>query len=296
MIRHLNETPRPPGRIVVIGARGFIAGALRHELETRGLATAAIGSADIDLTSAGAADALTAQLRPADAVVMLAALTPDKGRDSATLMTNVAMMRSVCGALERTGGSHLVYFSSDAVYGQAVTRVTDQTPPSPTDLYGAMHLTRELMVAGLPRIPSVILRVTGVYGAADPHNSYGPNRFRRMAETDGRITVIGGGEETRDHVHIGDVARLTIECLMWRSVGTLNVATGRSTSFKDVARLVARQYPGEIPIVDTARTSPVTHRHYDATVLIKAFPAFQFIALETGVRAACRTDDGGAHG
>ena len=287
MMRHLNEVPLPPARVVVVGARGFIARALRQEIEARAMATAAIGSADIDLTSTGASDALAAQLRPADAVVMLAALTPDKGRDVATLMTNLTMMRTVCAALQKAGAAHLLYFSSDAVYGQVVTRVTEQTPPSPTDLYGAMHLTRELMAANLPGIPLAILRVTGVYGAGDPHNSYGPNRFRRMAEADGQITLFGAGAETRDHVQVGDVARLAVECLLRRSVGTLNVATGRSIAFRDLAAMVASQH-ADVHVRDTPTVNPVTHRHYDPTARIKAFPDFQFTNLESGIRAMCR--------
>ncbi len=294
MIRHLNSAAQPPERIVLLGARGFIAAALRRAIEASGLNAIAIGSAAIDLTAADAAAALVDRLRPTDAVIMLAALTPDKGRDSATLMANLAMMRSVCSALEQTGAAHLMYVSSDAVYGPTVTRVTEQTLPAPADLYGAMHLAREIMAAGLARIPLGILRVTGVYGAEDPHNSYGPNRFRRMARSEGRITVFGRGEETRDHVHVDDVARLALECLMWRSVGSLNVATGISTSFKQVARLVASHFRDVIPIVDTPRATSVTHRHYDVTPLIKAFPSFRFVGLAEGVEVTCRLEqDGG---
>lgn len=288
MIHHLNETPRNPDRVVLLGSRGFIAVALRKELETRGIAVLAVGSADLDLAAPDAADTLASRLKPTDAVVMLAALTPDRGRGIATLMTNLAMMQNVCAALDKAGCSHLVYFSSDAVYDPALARVTEGTPASPPDLYGAMHFAREIMASSLPRIRLTILRVTMVYGVDDPHNSYGPNRFRRTAQTEGRITLFGRGEETRDHVHVGDVARLAAECLSHGSAGTLNVATGISTSFRKVAECVAQQCSGHIEIVETPRAKPVTHRHYDVTALIRAFPAFRFVGLEQGVAAVHR--------
>ena len=282
-IRHLNDSPSNPERVVLLGARGFIAQALRRELEGRGIPVLPIGSKEIDLSAADAAKKLGAQLRASDAVVMLSALTPDKGRDAATLMKNLAMMQNVSIALENAPCAQLVYFSSDAVYDPAVARVTEETPASPQDLYGSMHLTREIMARALGKIPLAILRVTMVYGAGDTHNSYGPNRFRRMAAKDGRITLFGGGEETRDHVHVDDVARVAAECLVRRSTGTLNLATGRSNSFRQVAEMVARQFAGRVEIAVTPRANPITHRHYDITNLIKAFPGLRLVALEKGL-------------
>lgn len=269
--------------MVLLGARGFVGAAIRGRLESQRLTHFALTSADLDLLDVAAADKLAAILRPGDAVAMLAALTPDKGRDIATMMKNFAMMQSVCVAIGATGCSHFVYFSSDAVYNTADSRVTEETPASPQDLYGAMHHTREVMVRSLAKVPVLVLRPTLIYGLDDTHNSYGPNRFRRAAQKDGKITLFGGGEETRDHIHVDDVAALTLRCLLQRSTGTLNVATGISHSFYQAAQLVARQFKSAVEIVKTPRANPITHRHYDITNTVKAFPDIRFIALEDGV-------------
>ena len=283
MIVHRHGTPTRPARVALIGAHGFIGAALRAQLDAKGVPLLALTSADIDLRQAAAVDALAAKVAATDAVVMLAALTPDKGRGTATLMQNLAMMQHLCAALEKTGCAHLVYVSSDAVYPGNVARADEDTPVSPQDLYGAMHCTREIMARGLSKVPLLVLRPSLVYGLDDTHNSYGPNRFRRMAGKDGRITLFGGGEETRDHVYVDDAAALIVRCLLHASTGVLNVATGVSASFADVARLVAKQFGGGVEIVTTPRANPVTHRHYDITRLIKAFPDFRFTALEDGI-------------
>ncbi len=283
MITHQNAQSQKPSRVVLLGARGFIGAAIRRWLEAQGVPVIAPISTELNLAETAAADKLTALFKPSDSVVMLAALTPDKGRDIATLMKNLAMMQNVCAALEKSGCAHLVYFSSDAVYNTAVSRVTEDTPASPQDLYGAMHYTREIMARSLVKVPVLVLRPTIVYGLDDTHNSYGPNRFRRVAQKDGKIVLFGGGEETRDHIHVDDVAALTVRCLHHRSTGTLNVATGTSKSFHEVAEIVAKQFNRKIEIVPTSRQNPVTHRHYDVTNLIKAFPDFCFTALEDGV-------------
>ncbi len=283
MIAHQHPTPRKPERVVLLGARGFIGAAIHRRLESQGIPNLALTSADLDLLDDSAAGKLATMLSPGDAAVMLAALTPDKGRDIATMMKNFAMMQSVCTAVGKIGCAHFVYFSSDAVYSAADSRVTEETPASPQDLYGTMHYTREIMARSLAKVPVLVLRPTLIYGLGDTHNSYGPNRFRRAAQKDGKITLFGGGEETRDHIHVDDVAALTVRCLVHRSAGTLNVATGISHSFYEAAKLVTRQFKNVVEIVKTPRANPVTHRHYDVTHTIKAFPDIRFIPLEDGV-------------
>ncbi|NQW23742.1 MAG: NAD(P)-dependent oxidoreductase [SAR202 cluster bacterium] len=283
MIIHTNQEPTKPSRVLLLGATGFIGAVIQQQLESAAIPTVALGSADINLLEPSASDRLGELLSPDDSVVMLAALTPDKGRNIATLMKNLVMMQTVCEALEKSGCGHLVYFSSDAVYGTGVSQVTEDTPVAPEDLYGAMHYTREIMIRSLAAVPVIVFRPTGVYGRDDTHNSYGPNRFRKAAQADGKITLFGGGEETRDHIYVDDVAALTIRCLLQKSTGTLNVATGISTSFHEVAETISKQFGGGIEIIITPRANPITHRHYDPTNLIKAFPDFSFMPLVDGI-------------
>lgn len=293
MIAHRYDQPQKPDRVVLLGARGFIGRAVSRELDAKAVPTLQLTSADVDLASPAAAEELRRTLKPTDAVVMLSALTPDKGRDVATMLRNLAMMQHVCAAIERTGCAHLVYFSSDAVYGPTVSRVNEETSPSPRDLYGAMHHTRELMARAVASIPLLILRPTLVYGVEDTHNAYGPNRFRRAAQKDGKIQLFGAGEEMRDHIHVDDVAALTVRCLLRRSTGTLNMATGRSISFNEVARLVGAQFDEPIEIEQTPSANPITHRHYGVTALVKAFPGFRFTSLEDGIARCHRETTGG---
>ena len=279
----LSNLSRELERVVLIGASGFIGATIQRQLSVQGVPTLGLTSSDVDLADASALAQLVTLLKPTDSVVMLAALTPDKGRDMATLMKNLAMMQNVCAAIEKIGCTHFVYFSSDAVYDTAISHVSEATPTSPQDLYGAMHNTREIMARSLVNIPVLVLRPTIVYGADDTHNSYGPNRFRRMAKKDGRITLFGEGEETRDHIHVDDVAALTVSCLLHGRTGIVNIATGVSRSFREVAEFVAQQFGNSIEIIATPRANPITYRHYEVTKLIKAFPNFRFIALEEGV-------------
>lgn len=285
----LNKAAGALGRVVLLGARGFIGAAINRRLRAVRVPVLELSSRELDLAAPGAADKAASLLKPDDSVVMLAALTPDKGRGAAAMLRNLTMMQQFCEVLAKTGCKHLVYFSSDAVYGLGPALVTEETPAAPQDLYGVMHRAREIMASEMAGVPVLVLRPTLVYGVDDTHNAYGPNGFRRAAQKDGRIQLFGNGEETRDHIHVDDVAELTYRCLLRCLAGTLNIATGTSKSFYQVAELVAKQYDHVIEIVCARRTNPVTHRHYDVKNLVKEFPDFRFTTLADGV-AQCHRE------
>lgn len=283
MLQHNNPEPRNPSRVVILGGSGFVGRALTAELERLGAASLALSSQDLNLLAAGAGAKLAGLLQPGDAVVVLAALTPDKGKGSGTLMQNLAMAQNVLQGLAQAQPAQVIYFSSDAVYSFDEALIKDQTPAGPIDLYGAMHRTRELMFLAEVKAPLAILRSTLVYGAGDSHNSYGPNRFRRMAREQGKITLFGQGEETRDHILVEDLAALVGQVLTHCSSGTLNAATGRSASFREVAQLVADQFGGAVSVEGAPRANPITYRAFDPIALQMAFPTFCFTPLEEGI-------------
>jgi UDP-glucose 4-epimerase len=297
MLAHQNAIPEKPTRVVVLGSGGVLGKALLARLTTDGITVLGLGSADIDLQGAEALEKLQGMLKPDDAVVFLSALTPDKGRDIAALMKNLRMAEAVAGAVAAVKCRQLVYMSSDAVYRFGTGTVDETTPADPLDLYGVMHKAREvMMMSAVPANALAILRCTLVCAADDTHNSYGPNRFRRQAAKDGKITLGGEGKETRDHVFADDVAELVRLVLLHRSSGLLNVVSGRSHSFGEVAHLVAATFVPPAEVNFAGGGGAVTHRHFDATALHQAFPNFHFQPLEVVVAEVHRRSAGRGDG
>ncbi|MEQ8786738.1 MAG: NAD(P)-dependent oxidoreductase [Pirellulaceae bacterium] len=286
MINHLHQQPSSPRRVVILGGSGFIGKTLAKRLRDAGTEVVALSSSDLNLTADDAPEKLARQLQPTDALVFASCLTPDKGKDIGTTMQNLAMGHHVATALEQSPVAHVIYISSDAVYADDVSLASETAKCEPASLYGMGHLMRERMMetaAASGDLPLFILRASLVYGNDDTHNSYGPNRFRRAAAEKGQIDLFGGGEETRDHIAIDDVCRLIEQALLHRSTGILNAATGVSTSFFDVATLVAEFADGDVKVNCSQRRNPVTHRKYDITNTLKAFPNFRFKTLREGV-------------
>jgi nucleoside-diphosphate-sugar epimerase len=286
MLEHQEASPRYPERVVVLGASGFIARALSAHLERNGVSVRAIGRDDIDLAASDARALLADELREGDALVFLSAVTPDKGRGIDAFLANVHMGAAVSAAVAVNPPSHMVYVSSDAVYPFSDGVTSEASCAEPTDLYGAAHRAREIMMQRLRSCPVAILRPTMIYGEGDAHNSYGANRFRRMARAEGRIALFGAGEEMRDHIFIDDIVALIDLTLKHRSAGTLNLVSGRSVSFAELARMVASHFAGPIEIVSLPRQVPVTHRSFDAANVARAFPDFRLTPLEEGIARA----------
>lgn len=282
MLEHLNPGPVAPSRVVIVGAGGFVGGAIRTRLENDGVPTLPLTRKDLNLFEADAAGRLRSLLKPSDSVVIVSAIAPAK--TVGMFVQNVKMAEAVCAALSESDVRHLVYISSDAVYTDSANPVTEASPCAPSTLHGMMHAARELMLKSSTKAPVAMLRPTLIYGAADPHNGYGPNRFRREAEKGGPIMVFGEGEERRDHVLVDDVARVAALALAYRSTGALNVVTGVSTSFNTIAETIGRQYG--VVVKSQPRPGPrphLLHRFFDITDCLKAFPTFHYTPLDEGL-------------
>lgn len=288
MLEHLADPGTHPERVVLVGRSGFVSTYLIQQLARRGVPVVAVGRPDVDLTDPVSVAALASVMRPSDAVVITAALTPDKGRDVGTLRKNLRMAEHLCDALDRSPVKHLIYVSSDAVYDGRGGVLDETASREPTDLYALMHTAREMMLGAVAQatgIPLCVLRPVAIYGPGDTHNSYGPNRFVRQALLARTISLFGDGEERRHHLFVEDAARLIADCLARRSAGTLNLLAPEVYSFMAVAQRVKAVCPHEVLIDCRPRAAggAIVHRTYSTAPLQRAFPDFRFTPIEVAL-------------
>jgi UDP-glucose 4-epimerase len=288
MLKHLWGPEARPSRVVVIGRSGFLARHLIAELEASGFPVQALGRPEVDLTSPASVDALSGVLRPDDSVVILSALTPDKGRDFRTLIKNLSMAEHLGDLFERSRCAHVVYVSSDAVYDGKHVPLDEASSREAGDLYALMHTSREMVlqsVLATRQIPLCILRPVALFGPGDTHNSYGPNRFVREAFEKRTITLFGKGEDERSHVYVRDAARLISGCLGRKSEGILNIASPETVSFMQVAQAVqaACPFPTSLVFKDHPGSGAISRRPFATEQLRDGFPDFEFTPMSTGL-------------
>ena len=288
MLRHNNTASAPPERTIILGAGGFIGGAILRKLGGASERVLGLGRKELDLLDDEAGAKLAKLLRADDALVIVSARAPCK--TPAMMLENIRMMAAVCEALAKRPVAHLVYVSSDAVYADGPLPLTESSPAAPTSLHGAMHLAREQMIqAAAGATPLAVLRPTLVYGAGDPHNGYGPNKFRRQANRGEAIVLFGEGEERRDHVDVGDIAEIVRLVLDHRSAGVLNIATGAVASFRALADKAIALSPRKVEVKTSPRSGPMPHngyRPFDPAATLRAFPGFRYTPIDDGLARA----------
>ncbi|MFI5213142.1 MAG: NAD-dependent epimerase/dehydratase family protein [Gemmatimonadales bacterium] len=165
----------------------------------------------------------------------------------------IALLNLLEGA--RHGGVRRVIFSSSGgvVYGERKPPHAETAPKLPVSPYGVAKLAAEYYLAAyraLHGLESVALRYANVYGPRqDPHGEAGVvaifgNRLRERRP----ITIFGDGNQTRDYVYVGDVARanvLAADAELPGPDGTIdpwgiNIGTGIATSVGDLAQAMMR--------------------------------------------------------
>lgn len=166
--------------------------------------------------------------------------------------TNIMGLLNVLESAARTGTRRVVYVSSGGVvYGEPELRPTPETAPKlPLSPYGVSKLAGEYYLQYYRRIHGleyVAVRYSNVYGPRqDPHGEAGVVAIfcTRLLSGD-ELLIFGDGEQTRDYVYVGDVARANLRAaeVELPSDGGLdefafNVGTGVGSSVNRLADLL----------------------------------------------------------
>ncbi|MFM1724947.1 dTDP-4-dehydrorhamnose reductase [Rhodococcus sp. PAM 2766] len=156
----------PVRRILVTGARGQLGGRLVRCAEAAGLPVDGVGSAELDITDAGAVDSWVA---PGAVVVNCAAYTAVDAAESdeaAATAVNEIGARNLASACSRAGAD-LIHVSTDYVFsgdrkGDGAAPYEPGDPTGPRTVYGRTKLAGELAIREV--LPDAqIVRTAWVY-------------------------------------------------------------------------------------------------------------------------------------
>jgi UDP-glucose 4-epimerase len=145
-------------------------------------------------------------------------------------------------------GVRKVIFSSTggALYGEPdVVPAGEDHPVRPLSPYGTSKFAFELYLGTFRRtfgLDYTVLRYANIYGA---RQDYAAEEGRVIAIFAGRmlagrpLTIDGTGEQSRDMLHVGDVATANLAVLEKGSGGTFHVSTGIAVTVNDLYRKLA---------------------------------------------------------
>ena len=149
-------------------------------------------------------------------------------------------------AARRSGARRFVLASSGgAIYGEQERFPADESHPRrPSSPYGVSKLCAEEYLALARRVhglSALSLRYANVYGPGqDSRGEAGVVAIFLGKLLRGEAPVINGdGLQTRDYLHVADVARANLLALESRADGALNIGTGRECDVVTLGRLLA---------------------------------------------------------
>jgi UDP-glucose 4-epimerase len=284
------------GKVIVLGATGFLGQAIESALSKAGADVHGFSSKTLNLTDRAAFGVLDALAGPDATLIFASAVTPDKGRTVDALDANLQMAMNVGRYLEAHPFGKVVYVSSDAVYPMFDGVVTESWPVEPADFYALAKYAGERVLAnvcGSAKVPLAIVRPTGVYGPGDTHNSYGPNRFITQIQNDRKVSLFGEGDDIRDHVFVDDVATAIVGLAGSDGTGIFNMASGESRTFGSIVEQLRALSPIEFEVANLPKSGGTSRREFDISRLREALPDLTLTPFEEGLKKTVAARLGG---
>lgn len=299
--------------ILVTGGAGFIGSHTVDLLLSKGyrvvvydnftsgkLANLAWSHAQLRVVQADVMDylALIKEIKVCDAVLHLAALpsVPKSIEDPiGSLKVNLLGMLHVLQAIREVNKNiRFVYASSAAVYGEGkVLPCSDEhalhaDALSPYALEKATNEEYAALFSRLFNIKSIGLRYFNVFGPRqDPSSIYSGviSTFIARYRNQEVLTIYGDGLQSRDFIHVTDVAHAN--CLALESLfdGVLNIATGQPQTLLDLIRCIeeAGHYPAKIDFVP-ARAGDIRESYATVDHAKKMISFSSVVSLLDGIK------------
>jgi len=136
-----------------------------------------------------------------------------------------------------------IFTSSAAIFGNNESKITESSPTVPTTVYGSSKLTGEQycrIYSDLFGIRAIILRPFNIYGPRQNDMYAGViSKFMDRLNENKPPIIFGDGRQTRDFIHVHDVARAFYSALKYKKkkFDIFNIATGKSTSINQLAKI-----------------------------------------------------------
>ena len=277
-------------KVVILGNSGFIGSSLERDLrEVGGIQVEGLNSSDLDLSEKETPEKL-AKILNEETILFIFSRSRKKQNKIDGFHNNILIDQNIARCLEKTPVKKCLYFSSISVYGEAATNsaITENTPVDPSTLYGITKYAGEKILqvtAQKAGFPLLVLRCCKVYGPGNTDIiSYGPDQFINTILKDSKLGLFGDGEEKRDYLFITDLIGIIKQLAFSEAGGTLNLASGDSYSFKEIALMLRKITNKDFTEICRERVLPVIHQGFVIKKLLEACPGVKFADLEKGLQ------------
>jgi len=193
-----------------------------------------------------------------------------------------------------------IYASSAAVYGTGENFKEVRENEAPVNVYGySKYLFDEYIRRFVTEPESLVvgLRYFNVYGPREQHKGSMASvawHLNQQIQTSGKVKLFEGsggyanGDQRRDFIHVDDVVKVNLWMLENGSSGIVNVGTGASRPFNDVAKAIVNWHgKGEIEYIEFPEHLKGSYQSYteaDINSLRQMGYKNDFLSVEDGVK------------
>ena len=225
--------------IVITGARGMLAQALRQALDDRRLSHAAVDRAECDVTDEPAVRRLFAKHKPTLLLNCAAHAKVDLCEEQTQKADAInGHAAGTLAAMSREYGTCLVHYSTDFVFDGTKGRpYRPDDPVNPLSAYGRSKLLGEQKLREHAPAQWLILRTAWLYGRGGP--SF-PRTIVERARQGQPLKVVD--DQVGSPTYTVDLAHATLELLDRQVTGIAHVTNAGSTSWFDFARAALEEF------------------------------------------------------
>src|SRR5215469_3006626 len=211
---------------------------------------------------------------------------------------NVIGLLNVLTSCTRSGTKKIIFASSGATYGTPDhIPLNEEAPQRPESPYGITKLVAEYYLRYWHEASGLrytALRYGNVYGPRqDPNGEAGVIAiFAKRILNHEPLRIDWDGEQQKDYVYVGDVARANLLALDHGSDDTFCIATGKGTSVNEIYRALAKIIGYEVEIVHAPkRPGDIRLIYFDCSKAERLLGWKAQVLLEEGMRATVQSFD-----
>jgi nucleoside-diphosphate-sugar epimerase len=280
-------------RVLVTGATGFVGSHVADQLVRRGDDVHGITrSSTIGAQSAGLARGITWHRIDADDATALAGTVREVGPEAAVHLgwyakpgnylhdsrENLRSLRTTASLLEAL---------LDVRCPRVVLAGSGIETVPPTTIYAAAKASAHLIAAELRRegVAATCAHIFYTYGPREHAQRVIPTVIRSLLRDE--PVDVGDGSETRDYVHVADVASAFCAILDSDLGPSVDICTGRTVQLRDVFEIIGRQ-TGRAALIRLGerRASAVVFPETGDPAPLRALGWAPAVGLEEGIRDA----------
>lgn len=236
-------------------------------------------------------------VQDADAVVHLAAVTSipfSVENPSLTFDVNMNGTLNLLKACTEVKVKRFVFVSSCSVYGEPdYLPIDEKHPTSPKSPYASSKLAGEAYCRVFQQkhgLKTSILRLFNVYGPRQKSGDYSGviNQFAQRVKRRLPLVIFGDGSQTRDFVHVWDVADAVLKAMKTDGIEgeVFNIGFGKATSVNSLAKCVLDLTGANLGIVyEKPRGGDVKASFADISKAERQLDYQPLVPIEKGLRS-----------